>query len=70
MRSAMWIVTVGLGTAAAVCAFTAAYVYLRGPGDRLRNERLARRWLAATAVLGVSAIVCRFLMLLLFPVVV
>ena len=49
-----------VGAAAAVCAMTAAYVYLRPGNDHIRAERLARRWLVATAVLGFTALCLRF----------
>ena len=54
-----------VGAAAAGCAMTAAYVYLRPGDDHVRAERLARRWLIATAVLGVAALCLRFGWLLL-----
>lgn len=53
------------GAAAAGCAMTAAYVYLRPGDDHVRTERLARRWLIATAVLGVTALCLRLGWLLL-----
>ena len=54
-----------VGAAAAGCAMTAAYVYLRPGDDHVRAERLARRWLIATGVLGVTALGLRFGWLLL-----
>ncbi|ANY26343.1 hypothetical protein ABID74_003479 [Gordonia terrae] len=54
-----------VGAAAAGCAMTAAYVYLRPGDDHVRAEHLARRWLVATAVLGVTALCLRFGWLLL-----
>ncbi|MFC9979328.1 hypothetical protein [Gordonia sp. NPDC127522] len=54
-----------VGAAAAGCAMAAAYVYLRPGDDHVRAERLARRWLIGTAVLGVTALCLRFGWLLL-----
>ncbi|MFE0750078.1 hypothetical protein [Gordonia sp. NPDC058843] len=54
-----------VGASAAGCAMTAAFVYLRPGDDHVRAERLARRWLVATAVLGVTALCLRFGWLLL-----
>lgn len=61
------IVIIALGVAASACALTAAYLYLREHPDRDRDtrERLARRWLAVTAVLGFTIIVLRFVWVLL-----
>ncbi len=56
----MLVLVLMVGTAASVCALTAAYVYLRPGDDHLRAERLARRWLVATAVLGLTALCLRF----------
>ncbi|MGV9714281.1 hypothetical protein ACWDTI_26890 [Gordonia sp. NPDC003424] len=56
----MLILILALGAAAAGCALIAAYVYLRGSGNPVRDERTARRWLVGTAVFGVSALVLRF----------
>ncbi|MEE3852091.1 hypothetical protein VZC37_17240 [Gordonia sp. LSe1-13] len=50
------------GATASACALTAAYVYLR-PNTHRDNDtrdRLARRWLVATAVFGFTAIALRF----------
>lgn len=49
-----------VGAAAAACAMTAAYVYLRPGDDPVHAERIARRWLVATAILGFAAICLRF----------
>lgn len=49
-----------IGAAAAACAVIAAFVYLRPGDDHVRAERLARRWLLATALLGVTALCLRF----------
>lgn len=49
-----------VGAAAAGCAMTAAYVYLRPGDDHVRTERLARRWLIATAILGLTSLCLRF----------
>ncbi len=54
-----------VGVAATACAITAAYTYLRRGQDPLTADRLARRWLIATAIFGISAIVLRFVWLLL-----
>lgn len=66
-----------VGVAAAFSALAAAYVYLRERPGRDRDikggdiqgrdtrERLARRWLVAVAVFGVTAVVLRFGWLLL-----
>jgi hypothetical protein len=54
-----------VGAAAGGCAMTAAYVYLRPGDDHVRAERLARRWLIATAFFGVTALCLRFGWLLL-----
>ena len=54
-----------VGAAAAGCAMMAAYVYLRPGDDHVRAERHARRWLIATAILGVTALCLRFGWLLL-----
>lgn len=61
------IVIIALGVAASACALIAAYLYLREHPDRDRDtrERLARRWLAVTAVLGFTIIVLRFVWVLL-----
>lgn len=63
----LWIVSIALGVAASACAVAAAFVYLHEhPGrDRDTRERVARRWLIATAVLGFSVIGLRFLWILL-----
>ena len=60
------IVIITLGVAASACALTAAYIYLRDHPNRDRDtrERLARRWLAVTAVLGFTIIVLRFVWVL------
>ena len=65
--AAMFVVLIVLGIAASACAVAAAYVYLRDrPGrSRQARERLARRWLLATAVLGFSIVALRFVWLLL-----
>ncbi|WP_439030760.1 hypothetical protein [Gordonia terrae] len=54
-----------VGAAAAACAMTAAYVYLRPGRDHVEAERLARRWLVATGLLGFTALALRFGWLLL-----
>ncbi|OUC77976.1 hypothetical protein CA982_14825 [Gordonia lacunae] len=54
-----------VGAGAALCALAAAFVYLRPGDDHLRAERVTRRWLIATAVLGVTALCLRFGWLLL-----
>lgn len=61
----MLILVLGTGTAATACALTAAYIYLRPGRDRSSADRLARRWLIATAVFGFTAIGLRFLWILL-----
>ncbi|MGK2317784.1 hypothetical protein ACSJLP_09800 [Gordonia rhizosphera NBRC 16068] len=63
----MLTITLTVGVAASGCAVTAAYVYLRpNPDhDRATRDRLARRWLAATAVLGFTVIGLRFVWVLL-----
>lgn len=62
--SLLLILTAVLAVGATGCALSAAYVYLRGTGNHVRDERNARRWLVATAVLGVGAVVLRFVLLL------
>ncbi|MCR5978015.1 hypothetical protein GDN83_09775 [Gordonia jinghuaiqii] len=64
LNAVMLTLVLATGAAASVCAVTAAVVYLRPGRERLAAERLARRWLVATAVLGVSAICSRFVWLL------
>lgn len=61
----MLTLVLAVGVAAAGCAMTAAYVYLRPGDDHRHAERLARRWLITTAVLGVTALCLRFGWLLL-----
>ncbi|MDL9948361.1 hypothetical protein QSJ19_22835 [Gordonia sp. ABSL11-1] len=63
----MLIVIIALGVAASACAITAAYVYLRSHSDRdaAARDRLARRWLIATAVLGFTVIGLRFVWFLI-----
>jgi heme/copper-type cytochrome/quinol oxidase subunit 3 len=63
----MLIVIITLGVAASACAVTAAYVYLRSRADRhaAARDRLARRWLIATAVLGFTVIGLRFVWFLI-----
>ncbi|GAB36780.1 hypothetical protein GOOTI_239_00270 [Gordonia otitidis NBRC 100426] len=62
MQMLIWILIAMCASGATVCAFGAAWVYLRGaPADR---DRLARRWLAATAILAFSAIILRFVSVL------
>lgn len=63
MNAVMLIISITLGVAASGCALTAAYVYLRVHPNRdgIARENLARRWLAATAVLGFAVIVVRFI---------
>ncbi|ROZ89057.1 hypothetical protein [Gordonia sp. OPL2] len=58
----MLIVIIAVGVAASACAVTAAYVYLRSRPDRdaAARDRLARRWLIATAALGFTVIGLRF----------
>ncbi|AFR51195.1 hypothetical protein [Gordonia sp. KTR9] len=56
----MLVLVLMVGTAASVCALIAAYAYLRPGDDHLHAERLARRWLVATAVLGLTALCLRF----------
>jgi hypothetical protein len=53
------------GVAATVCAIMSAFTYLRRGQEPLVADRLARRWLIATAIFGISAIVLRFVWLLL-----
>ncbi|AZG46675.1 hypothetical protein D7316_03276 [Gordonia insulae] len=61
----MLIIVVGVGVAASACAVAAAYVYLHPGRDRDVRDRLARRWLVATAVLGFTVIGLRFVWVLL-----
>jgi hypothetical protein len=61
----MFVLVLGCGVVAAVCALAAAYVYLAGAGDdvhgdRVDRDRRARQWLIGTVVFGVGAIVLRF----------
>ncbi|MBD0860723.1 hypothetical protein IA539_05810 [Gordonia sp. zg691] len=53
------------GLTATACAVTAAFVYLRPGREPSARDRLARRWLMATAVFGLTAIVLRFVWVLL-----
>ncbi|MFW0793357.1 hypothetical protein AAFP30_06055 [Gordonia sp. CPCC 205515] len=64
MRDVFVVLAGVVAVAAAGCALTAAYVYLRNNNGRAEAERRARRWLVATAVFGVSAVVLRFVTLL------
>ncbi|NDZ93026.1 hypothetical protein G3I13_00780 [Streptomyces sp. SID6673] len=63
----MLIVIITVGVAASGCAVTAAYLYLhvRPDRDHMIRDRLARRWLVATAALGFTVIVLRFVWVLL-----
>ena len=62
----MLIISITLGVAASACALAAAYVYLREnpKRDNIARDRLARRWLVATAVLGFAVVLMRFVWLL------
>ncbi|MYR07370.1 hypothetical protein GTV32_14095 [Gordonia sp. SID5947] len=63
----MLIVVIAVGVAASGCAVAAAYVYLHAQPDRdaSARDRLARRWLIATALLGFTVIAMRFVWVLL-----
>ncbi|MDY6811048.1 MAG: hypothetical protein SW127_18885 [Actinomycetota bacterium] len=65
MNVVMLLLVLGTGAAATACAVAAAYVYLRPGRDRSAGDRLARRWLVATAILGFTAIGLRFVWVLL-----
>ncbi|WP_431817417.1 hypothetical protein [Gordonia jacobaea] len=62
----MLIISITLGVAASGCALAAAYVYLHEnpKRDNIARDRLARRWLIATAVLGFAVVLLRFIWLL------
>ena len=62
----MLIISITLGVAASACALAAAYVYLHENPERdnIARNHLARRWLVATAVLGFSVVLMRFVWLL------
>lgn len=59
------LLVLGTGIAATGCAIAAAYVYLRPGRDRSAGDRLGKRWLVATAILGFTAIGLRFVWVLL-----
>ena len=62
----MLIISITLGVAASACALAAAYVYLHEnpKRDNITRDRLARRWLIATAILGFAVVLMRFVWLL------
>ncbi|MCR8898266.1 hypothetical protein NWF34_15060 [Gordonia sp. GONU] len=53
------------GVIASVCALMAAYTYLRRGRDPSAAARGARRWLVGVAIFGISAVVLRFVWVLL-----
>jgi len=60
----MLTLVLGCGIIASLCAIAAAWSYLRRGREPETADRLARRWLVATAVFGISALVLRFVWLL------
>ncbi|KAF0971390.1 MULTISPECIES: hypothetical protein [Gordonia] len=65
MNTVMLILVLATGVIASACAIMAAFIYLRRGRDPLTADRGARRWLVATAIFGISAIVLRFVWLLM-----
>ncbi|MDV7100056.1 hypothetical protein R4227_07885 [Gordonia amicalis] len=61
----MLVLVLATGVIASACAIMAAFTYLRRGSDPLTADRGARRWLVATAIFGISAIVLRFVWLLM-----
>ncbi|MEO9329475.1 hypothetical protein [Gordonia aurantiaca] len=55
----------GCGIIASLCAISAAWFYLRRGREPADADRLARRWLIATAVFGFGPIGVRFVWFLL-----
>ncbi len=65
MTTVMLVLVLITGVIAAACAIMAAFTYLRRGRDPVAADRDARRWLLGVAVFGISAIVLRFVWLLL-----
>lgn len=65
MTTVMLVLVLITGMIASACAIMAAFTYLRRGRDPVAADRDARRWLLGVAVFGISAIVLRFVWLLL-----